>query len=220
MKNKLFYTMISIILIVVTTISIMNCFSINKLNKHHDIKYPEYSYAYDCVKEAQLKYYETKSLLCDEVQKYITEIAPTSNLRGYAIVEECERFSVDIKFVLAQGELESHFATKGIGGKLHNVFNVGVFDNYTDSEVADKYKYDYPNQSIRPYLKLITTRYLVNKLEEDLMDNYVDIDGNRYASDVNYERKLKERHTYIKMHTKIDTLQKQLYNYAIKCNKL
>lgn len=217
MKNKLFYVIISIVLILTTTISIMNWFTINN---HHKESYKEYTYAYDCVKEAQLKYYETKSLLCDEVQKYITEIAPTSNLRGYAIVEECERFNVDIKFVLAQGELESHFATKGIGGKLHNVFNVGVFDNYTDSEIADKYKYDYPNQSIRPYLELLTRRYLVNKLESDLMDNYVDIDGSRYASDTFYEKKLKEKHTYISMHTKIDTLQKQLYNYAIKCNKL
>lgn len=212
--------MISIVLIVVTTISIMNCFSINKLNKHHKIEYLEYSYAYDCVKEAQLKYYETKSLLCDAVQKYITEIAPSSNLRGYAIVEECERYNIDIKFVLAQGEIESHFATKGIGGKLNNVFNVGVFDGYTSSDVKSNYKYDYPNQSIKPYLELLTTRYLVNKLEEDLMNNYIDIDGNRYASDVNYERKLKERHTYIKMHTRIDSLQNQMHNYAIKCDKI
>lgn len=212
--------MISIVLIVVTTISIMNCFSINKLNKHHEIKYPEYSYAYDCVKEAQLKYYETKSLLCDAVQKYITEIAPSSNLRGYAIVEECERYNIDIKFVLAQGEIESHFATKGIGGKLNNVFNIGVFDGYTSNDIKSNYKYDYPNQSIKPYLELITTRYLVNKLEEDLMNNYVDVDGNRYASDTNYERKLRERHTYIKMHTKIDSLQNQMHNYAIKCDKI
>lgn len=220
MKNKMFYTIISIVLIVVTTISIMNWFNINKLSKHHEIKYPEYSYAYDCVREAQLKYYETKSLLCDEVQEYINSIAPSSNLRGYALVEECEKYNIDIKFVLAQGEIESHFATKGIGGKLNNVFNVGVFDGLTSSDVKSNYKYNYPNESIRPYLELLTSRYLVNKLESDLMDSYVDINGNRYASDTNYESKLKERHTFIKMHTKIDSLQQQMYNYAIKCNKI
>lgn len=220
MKNKMFYIIISIVLIVVTTISIMNWFNINKLSKHHEIKYPEYSYAYDCVREAQLKYYETKSLLCDEVQKYINSIAPSSNLRGYAVVEECEKYNIDIKFVLAQGEIESHFATKGIGSKLNNVFNVGVFDGLTSSDVKSNYKYNYPNESIRPYLELLTSRYLVNKLESDLMDSYVDINGNRYASDNNYESKLKERHTFIKMHTKIDSLQQQMYNYAIKCNKI
>lgn len=217
MKNTIFNVIISIVLTITTTFSIMNWFNINN---HHKSKYPEYSYAYDCYKEAELKYHEVKSLLCDEVQKYINSIAPSSNLRGYAIVEECEKYNVDIKFVLAQGEIESHFATKGIGGKLHNVFNVGIFDGYTSDNVNSNYKYDYPNQSINPYLELLTTRYLVNKLEGDLMDNYVDINGNRYASDVNYESKLKEKYTYISMHTRIDELQKQLHNYAIKCNRL
>ena len=215
MKNKLFYVIVSIVLTITTTISIMNWFSINKTK----IRQPEYSFTYDCVKEAELKYYETKSLLCDEVQKYILSVAPTSNVRGYAIVEECERFNVDIKFVLAQAELESHFATKGLGYKLNNIFNIGMYDDFNESEIADRYKYDYPNQSIRPYLELLTRKYLVNKLEEDLMDNYVDINGNRYASDIHYESKLKEKHTFISMHTKIDLLQKQMHNYALKCNR-
>lgn len=215
MKNKLFYVIVSIVLTITTTISIMNWFSINKTK----IRQPEYSFTYDCVKEAELKYYETKSLLCDEVQQYILSVAPTSNVRGYAIVEECERFNVDIKFVLAQAELESHFATKGLGYKLNNVFNVGMYDDFDESDIADRYKYDYPNQSIRPYLELLTRKYLVNKLEEDLMDNYVDINGNRYASDVHYESKLREKRTFILMHTKIDSLQKQMHNYALKCNR-
>lgn len=216
MKNKLFYVIVSIVLTITTTISIMNWFSINKTK----IRQPEYSFTYDCVKEAELKYYETKSLLCDEVQQYILSVAPTSNVRGYAIVEECERFNVDIKFVLAQAELESHFATKGLGYKLNNVFNVGMYDDFDESEIADRYKYDYPNQSIRPYLELLTRKYLINKLEIDLMDNYIDTNGNRYASDVNYEFKLKEKHTFISMHTKIDLLQKQMHNYALKCNRI
>ena len=215
MKNKLFNTIVSIVLTIVATISVMNWFSINKTK----IRQPEYSFTYDCVKEAELKYYETKSLLCDEVQKYILSVAPTSNVRGYAIVEECERFNVDIKFVLAQAEIESHFATKGLGYKLNNIFNVGMYDDFNESEIADRYKYDYPNQSIRPYLELLTRKYLVNKLEVDLMDNYVDINGNRYASDVHYESKLREKHTFILMHTKIDLLQKQMHNYALKCNR-
>ena len=215
MKNKLFNIIVSIVLTIVATISIMNWFNINKTK----IRQPEYSFTYDCVKEAELKYYETKSLLCDEVQKYILSVAPTSNVRGYAIVEECERFNVDIKFVLAQAELESHFATKGLGYKLNNVFNVGMYDDFDESEIADRYKYDYPNQSIRPYLELLTRKYLVNKLEEDLMHNYVDINGNRYASDVHYESKLREKRTFILMHTKIDSLQKQMHNYALKCNR-
>lgn len=217
MKHKVFYVIVSIILAITTTISFMNWFNINN---HHKEKYKEYTYAYDCIKEAELKYFETKSLLCDEVQKYINSIAPTSNLRGYAVVEECEKYNVDIKFVLAQGEIESHYATKGLGAKLNNVFNVGVFDGFKDSDVSMCYRFDYPNQSIKPYLELLTEKYLVDKVEMDLIENYVDINSNRYASDPNYELKLKERYTYIMMHTKIDTLQKQMHNYAIKCDRI
>lgn len=217
MKHKWFFVAISIVLTATTILSVMNWFKFNNSNKS---TYPEYSYAYDCIREAELKYWETKSNLCDEVQKYILSVAPTSNLRGYAVVEECEKFNIDIKFVLAQGEVESHFATKGIGGKLHNVFNVGVFDGLTAEEVKTTYKYDFPNQSIRPYLELLHRRYLVNKLEVDLMDKYVDIDGKRYATDPTYESKLKEVYTYIYMHTKIDSLQQQMINYAIKCDRI
>mgnify|MGYP002519664274 CR=1 FL=1 len=174
MKNKLFYVIISTVLVITTTISIMNWFSLNK-NK---IRQPEYSYTYDCIKEAELKYYETKFLLCDEVQKYINSIAPTSNVRGYAIVEECERFNVDIKFVLAQGEIESHFATKGLGYKLNSIFNVGMFDDFNESEISDRYKYDYPNQSIRPYLELLTRKYLVNKFDDETEAVWVDTPEN------------------------------------------
>ena len=191
-----------------------------RINNNHKEKYSEYTYVYDCVKEAELKYFETKSQLCDEVQKYILEIAPQSNLRGYAIVEECEKFNIDIKFVLAQGEVESHFATRGLGAKLNSVFNVGIFDGYSSREIHSNYKYSYPNESIRPYLQLLTDKYLVYKLEIDLLDNYVDINGNRYASDTNYESKLKDKYMFIKMHTKIDELQKQMHNYAIKCDRI
>ena len=217
MKNKLFYIVISIILIATTTLSIMNWFKLNNSNKS---TYPEYSYAYDCIREAELKYWETKSNLCDEVQKYILSVAPTSNLRGYAIVEECEKFNIDIKFVLAQGEIESHFATKGLGGKLNNVFNVGVFDGLSSESISSTYKYSYPNESIKPYLDLLCRRYLINKLETDLIDDYVDVDGKRYATDPTYETKLKEKYIYISMHTKIDSLQQQMINYAIKCDRI
>lgn len=218
MKHKWFCVIVSIVLTLTTIISIMNWFKLNKTSINIT-KEKEYTYAYDCIKEAELKYWEIKSQLCDEVQKYIDSVAPTSNLKGYAVVEECERFNVDIKFVLAQGEIESHFATKGLGARLNSVFNVGAYDGLSAEDVSLVYKYDYPNQSIRPYLELLTSRYLINKLEEDLLDNYVDINGNRYASDPNYESKLKDKLVFIKMHTKIESLQSQLRNYTIKCDR-
>lgn len=191
---------------------------IKRLEQHH-INEIKYSYAYDCIREAEIQYWDYKYKLTNEVQRYIDSIAPTSNLRGYAIVEQCEKYNVDIKFVLTQAEIESHFGTKGIGSKLNNVFNVGVFDGYSAERVAKNFKYEYPNESIEPYLKLLTENYLVGKLETDLMDNYVDTNGRRYASDEEYETKFKSKYNLITFSTKIDTYQALMKSYAVKCNR-
>lgn len=200
-------------------LSIVNFISINKLQEHHVEKYDKYSYAYDCMKEAEVTYWDYKVALINEVQNYITQIAPTSNLRGYAIVEECEKYNVDICFVLAQGEIESHFGTKGIASKLNSVFNVGIYDGKTSEEIDNKYKFEYPNESIEPYLKLLTTRYLINKTEEALLKKFVDIDNKRYASNPNYEIMVSDKYKFITENTKIVEYYAQMKNWAIKCNR-
>lgn len=194
---------------------------IANLHAHHKIEYEKYSYPYDCMMEAELNYLEAKTTLTKEVQAYIDKIAPTSNVRGYAIVDECEKYNVDICFVLAQAEIESHFGTKGLGSKFNNVFNVDVHDKVKGkSDMNKQYIYQYPNESIEPYLQLLTKKYLVNKLESDLLVKYVDINGSRYASDVDYEAKLRSKYNSIVDNTNIVKLQGMVRNYAIKCNRI
>lgn len=207
---------------VFTTIIALGLIKLNhKINiiQNNKLHFKEYSYPIDCVREAELSYWENKCKLTLEVQNYINSVTPYSNLRGYAIVDECEDYDVDIIFVLTQAQIESHFGTKGIGSKINNVFNVGVFDGLSSDKVNKHYKFDYPNQSIKPYLELLTTRYLVNKTEIDLMNKYVDINGKRYASDPDYEEKFKSKYNYIKNSTKIDSLQLVVKSYAVKCNR-
>ena len=199
--------------------AIVNFASIQNLKKHHVEEYDKYSYAYDCIMEAELQYWDYKHQLVNEVQNYITTIAPSSNLRGYAIVEECEEYNIDICFVLAQGEIESQFGTKGIASKLNCVFNVGIYDNKTANQIEDKYRFDYPNESIEPYLKLLTTNYLVNKLEQDLMLKFVDVNGKRYASDSEYEIKISSKYKSICENTKIHEYHDMMKSWAIKCNR-
>ena len=194
---------------------------INALQANHNIEYEKYSYPYDCMMEAELNYLETKIQLTREVQAYIDKVAPTSNVRGYAVVDECEKYGVDICFVLAQAEIESHFGTKGLGSKFNNVFNVDVHDKVKGKkDMNKKYIYQYPNQSIEPYLQLLTTKYLVNKLESDLLIKYVDINGSRYATDIDYEAKLRSKYNSIVDNTNIVKLQGMVRNYAIKCNRI
>lgn len=211
--------LISVCFVISMTLGWVNFFSIENLKDHHAEKYDKYTYAYDCMKEAEITYWDYKCALVNEVQNYITQVAPSSNLRGYAIVEECEKYGVDICFVLAQGEVESHFGTKGIASKLNCVFNVGVYDNKTAEEVESQYRFDYPNESIEPYLKLLTTRYLVNKLETNLMQKFVDVNGKRYATDPEYEIKVSSKYKYICENTKIQEYYDMMKSWAIKCNR-
>ena len=200
LRDKL---LISLGFIILMAFGLINFFSIEQLKNHHVKKYDKYTYAYDCIKEAEITYWDYKCALVNEVQNYITQVAPSSNLRGYAIVEECEKYDVDICFVLAQGEVESQFGTKGIASKLNCVFNVGIYDNKTVDQIEKQYRFDCPNESIEPYLKLLTNKYLVNKLEQDLMRKFVDINNKRYASDTEYEIKISSKYKYICDNTKI-----------------
>ncbi len=211
--------LISLGFIILMTFGLVNFFSIEQLKNHHIEKYDKYTYAYDCIKEAEITYWDYKCALVNEVQNYITQVAPSSNLRGYAIVEECEKYDVDICFVLAQGEVESQFGTKGIASKLNCVFNVGIYDNKTVDQIEKQYRFDCPNESIEPYLKLLTNKYLVNKLEQDLMRKFVDINNKRYASDTEYEIKISSKYKYICDNTKIHEYHDMMKSWAIKCNR-
>lgn len=216
LRDKL---LISLGFIILMGFGLINFFSIEKLKGHHAEKYDKYTYAYDCIKEAEITYWDYKCALVNEVQAYINTIAPSSNLRGYALVEECEKHGVDICFVLSQAEIESHFGTKGIASKLNSVFNVGIYDGKTAEEIDNKYKFDYPNESIEPYLKLLNERYLVNKTEQDLMKKFVDINGNRYASNPNYENMISDKYKYITENTKIVEYHDMMKSWAIKCHR-
>lgn len=211
--------LISLGFIILMGFGLINFFSIEKLKGHHVERYDKYTYAYDCLKEAEITYWDYKCALVNEVQNYINSVAPSSNLRGYAIVEECEKYGIDVCFVLAQGEIESHFGTKGIASKLNSVFNVGIYDGKTIEEINSKYKFDYPNESIEPYLKLLIDRYLVNKTEDDLMRKFVDINNKRYASNPNYEIMISERYKFIVENTKIAEYHDMMESWAIKCHR-
>ena len=110
---------------------------------------------------------------------------------------------------MAQGTLESHFATKGVGGKINSIFNVCVYDNIkTGSGVSKNYRYPHPDDSIEPYLKLLRDSYLVDgKTESDLLINYVNKHGQRYATYPHYEKQMASIMKRIKTTTKIDSLQ-------------
>ena len=173
-----------------------------------------YDTATEYIRELHVQYNGVKAELVDVTQHYIDSVAPNSGLRALILVEQCEKYGIPISFALAQGEIESHFGTTGLAHRTNSVWNVGAYDSYSLSDIT--YKFSNPNNSVVPYLELLISNYLPNKTVEDLLDNFVDINGNRYASDTYYETKLKSKIDYIKEHYRIDELQERLNYYKIR----
>lgn len=91
---------------------------------------------------------------------------------------------VPVELAISQVILESAAGTRGRSA-LNNPFNVGEWDNGT------KISFSHPSDGIKAYYRLMANDYLQKRDMEDLLINFLNKNGHRYASDVNYERKLK-----------------------------
>ena len=141
------------------------------------------------------KFDAAREALAIEIDKYIETVAPTADIDALNLIDLCSEYNVDVRLALVQAHVESHFGTKGTATRTNSIFNVGAYDGYSAAkQIKNGYGYKHPDYSIEPYLKLITSRYLIDgKTEEDLLENYVDINGNRYASCSTYENLLKSK---------------------------
>ena len=173
-----------------------------------------YDTATEYIRELHTSYQGVKSDLVDLTQHYIDSVAPNSGLRALILVENCEKYGIPITFTLAQGEIESHFGTKGLAYRTNSIWNVGAYDGHSFMDIS--HKYPNPNDSVIPYLDLLANNYLPGKTVEDLFDSFTDINGNRYASDKYYETKLKEKVKYITDKYQIDELQERLNYYKVR----
>ena len=85
-----------------------------------------YDTAEEYMRELHMSYQGVKSDLVDMIQHYIDSVAPNSGLRALILVEKCEEYRIPVTFALAQGEIESHFGTKGLAFRTNSVWNVGA----------------------------------------------------------------------------------------------
>lgn len=211
-KYKSFLVKCAILLV-----TIFAAFGIIKIADYYLEKFKLSYYPFEIMRhEAQLSYNEYKSELVKEVKNYIDSVAPTSSLNAYALVEACEKYDLDIKFVLAQGQIESHFGTTGMAIKTNSVFNVGAYDNLRYEEINGKYKYRHPDYSIEPYMRLLYRDYITGtKTELDLMAKFVNKNGKAYSSNPNYERALLNLFKKIDNNTNMTRLQGEIRRFKI-----
>lgn len=142
----------------------------------------------------------------NEIDNYINRYGKHSKLDTKLFLQQCMEYKFDIVLAMSQGHVESHFGTRGVATRTNSIFNVGAYDN---GKIPKAYYYKNPNESIRPYLELMNTRYLVNGTTvTDLLQprQFVNVNGKRYASAKNYERTIQLTYQRIKEETKIDSL--------------
>ena len=164
----------------------------------------------------ELHYQGIKDKLVEATDKYIQTVGPGSCLNGLVLLEACDKYNIDLKFALAQGHIESHFGTKGVAAKTNSVFNVMSFDGLTAEQIIRSGKgYSHPDHSVVPYLKLLTEKYLLDKTEQDMFIKFENVQGQRYASDKNYEKKLLDTYEKIDSISEITTLYNEYKKYCI-----
>ena len=178
--------------------------------------YTEKNYVFEVYREnLELDYYRSKDALVDVVDSYIKEVAPSSIINGITFVNKCDEYNMNLFFVMAQAQVESAFATKGLGQKMNSAFNVKAYDG-KGSKYMDKYHH--PDESIEPYIVLIKNDYMGDsKTEMDLMDNYVNFEGKRYATNPDYEAMMLS--TYKKLIDRYDKVYDEYLKYKTLSGK-
>ena len=167
----------------------------------------------------ELQYWKYKDSLYVSIKDYINKIAPTSSVDALYLINTCDESDIDIRFVMAQAQLESHFGTRGMAAKTNQMFNVGAYDNASYDKIHKDYKYENVNLSIKPYLRLLRTKYLCyEKTTADLLNKYEDHNHRRYASDPSYETKLKSIYNRINTDS-LNRLLNNYYKYKNLCKK-
>ena len=151
--------------------------------------------------------YNAKVKAVDEYMKYALDnqgfSAQSTRLDAETLVSACDSSGFDLPFVMAAAHLESCFGATRRAQLTNSVFSEGCWDNG-----KNKVRYSDPNESVYGYIGLLKRSYLVNgKTLKDLLipGKFVNGLGKRYASDKNYERKLKNvRNRIISMYPELE----------------
>ena len=98
---------------------------------------------------------------------------------------------VPTELALSQAQLETRFGTRGPNA-TNNPFNVGVWDNKTVSRPKTQ------EQGVQGYYNLMANDYLKKRSVAQLLKNFVNKDNNRYASNKDYEKILRQQIEVVK----------------------
>ena len=216
MKEKIvkyFKFSVILVLLVISSIGVsyFTTKNINSSNGNSDYSYQIYRARTELAMEG------VKDDIVTAIDNYIDSVAPDNGLNGIKLFELCDKYGVDVRFAMAQAQVESHFGTTGMAAKTNIVWNVRTYDGDTLEDIKRrKATFKHPDESIEPYLLLLVNDYLVNgKTEEDMFINFVNYDNKRYASNTKYEDMMVSVYNRINEQTNLKKLLKEYKRYKI-----
>lgn len=96
--------------------------------------------------------------------------------------------TVPDSLAISQAQFETGFGTDSRGGNAHNnPFNIGVYDDRTVYNPSTQL------QGVQKYYDTMTHDYLRRKTLAQLLQNFVNKDGHRYASNPHYEKQIQDQ---------------------------
>jgi uncharacterized FlgJ-related protein len=109
----------------------------------------------------------------------------TGQMLADAWIETKTEYDVDVplSLALAQAKLESSYGTSKISIQKNNPYSLRGTGSYKSFTTL--------YEGVLAYYKIIATKYLKCNTLEDLMENFVNCSGYRYAESVIYESKVK-----------------------------
>lgn len=150
--------------------------------------------------------FNEKVKACDEYITRALEVKGYSRdatkLSSEALVKNSMKYNFDLPLLLAAAHLESCFGITPRAKKTNSIYSVGLYDN--GKNLAS---YTHPDDSISAYIELLYNDYLIDdKTINDLLRPgcFINKNGHRFASDVNYEKNLKSiRNRIIKQYPEL-----------------
>ena len=140
---------------------------------------------------------------------YICLVAPRSKMTADNIVNQCFDTEYDISLLLSQAHLETRFGSCG----NHNVFGI----------VGKRYKH--PDHAVSDYIKLMTSKYIIDRTPEELIHSNFSMEKNRkakYAANPKYGKEIGAIRKNIINNTDIHNIwtdmldiQKQLSEFSV-----
>lgn len=130
-----------------------------------------------------------------KAQTFLDKKAPGTDISGVDLAGAAQAAYqktgklVPVELALAQLQIEGYLAKGNKANKpqrTKNPFNVGNTDN------GSVVNHNSTASGINAYYNLMTTQYLKNKSPEELLVNFTNSKGNRYATDKTYEKKLRD----------------------------